>query len=79
MGEGIAVRTNRRKLEGICVTERTFTALYFDPIASESNSGSRSCQTFNVSTMIELLSDLHASMNDLVRVIEPEDSPLGDD
>jgi hypothetical protein len=36
-------------------------------------------QTFNVSTTIEVLSDLHASMNDLVRVIESEDSPLGDD
>jgi hypothetical protein len=44
-----------------------FTALYFAPIASYSNSGSRSCQTFNVSTTIELLPDLHASMNDLVR------------
>jgi hypothetical protein len=40
---------------------------------------SRSCQTFNVSTTIEVLSDLHASMKDLVRVIESEDSPLGDD
>jgi len=33
---------------------------------------------FNVSTTIEVLSDLRASMNDLVRVIESEDSPLGD-
>src|SRR5271156_2998747 len=40
---------------------------------------SRSCHTFNVSTTIEGLSDSHASMNDLVRVIESEDSPLGDD
>ena len=40
---------------------------------------SRSCQTFNVSTTIEVLSDLHASMNDLVRRIESDDSPLGDD
>jgi len=42
-------------------------------------SGSSSCQTFNVSTAIEALADLHASMNDVVRVIESEDSPLGDD
>jgi hypothetical protein len=49
------------------------------PIASQSNSGSRSCQTFNLSTTIEVLSDLHTSMNDLMRVIESEDSPLGDD
>jgi hypothetical protein len=42
-------------------------------------SGSSSCQTFNVSTTIEALADLHASMNDVVRVIESEDSPLGDD
>jgi hypothetical protein len=48
-------------------------------MASESNSGSRSCQTFKVSTTIEVLLDLHASMNDVVRVIESEDSPLGDD
>jgi hypothetical protein len=47
--------------------------------ASVSNSGSRSCQTFNVSTTIEPFSDLHTSMNDWVRLIESEDSPLGDD
>jgi hypothetical protein len=47
--------------------------------ASVSNSGSRSCQTFNVSTTIEPFPDLHASMNDWVRLIESEDSPLGDD
>jgi hypothetical protein len=44
-----------------------------------SKAANRSCQTFNVSTTIEVSSDLHASMNDLVRVIESEDSPLGDD
>jgi len=56
-----------------------FTALYFAPIASQSNSGSRSCQTFNVSTTMEVLSDLHDSMNDWVSMIESEDTPLGDD
>jgi len=40
---------------------------------------SRSCQTLNVSTTIEVLSALHTSMNDLVRLIESEDAPLGDD
>jgi hypothetical protein len=28
---------------------------------------------------IEALADLHASMNDVVRAIESEESPLGDD
>jgi hypothetical protein len=36
-------------------------------------------QTFKVSTTTELLLDLHATMNDLVRAIESEDSPRGDD
>src|ERR1700683_763533 len=66
-------------LDSASVIISCFTALYFAPMASWSNSGSCSCQTFNVSTTIELSSDLHASMNDLVRVIESEDSPLGDD
>ena len=30
-------------------------------------------------SFIEALADLHASMNDVVRAIESEDSPLGDD
>ena len=53
--------------------------MYFAPIASQSNSGSRSCQTFNVSTTIEGSLDVHTSMNDLVRVIESEEPSLGDD
>src|SRR5580693_4170350 len=66
-------------LDSASVIVSCFTALYFAPISSWSNSCSRSCHTYNVSTTIEAWSDLHASMNDLVRVIESEDSPLGDD
>src|ERR1700719_2892670 len=66
-------------LDSVSVIVSCFTALYLAPIASWSNSGSSSCQTFNVSTTIEALADLHASMNDVVRVIESKDSPLGDD
>jgi hypothetical protein len=81
---GLATALNRLHKRGLIhdsasVIVSCFTALYFAPIASESNSGSCSCQTFNVSTTIEALSDLHASMNDLVRLIESEDLPLGDD
>jgi hypothetical protein len=42
-------------------------------------SSNRSCQTLSVSTTIEVLLELHASMNDLAREIESEDSLLGDD
>jgi hypothetical protein len=51
--------------------------MYFAPIASQSNSGSRSCQTFNVSTTIEALST--ARLDERPGVIESDDSPLGDD
>src|SRR5580700_2242438 len=66
-------------LDSASVIVSRFTALYLAPIASWSKSGSLSCQTFNVSTTIEALADLHASMNDVARAIESEESPLGDD
>jgi ATP-dependent exoDNAse (exonuclease V) beta subunit len=65
---------------GICVLTHSNVAI--DEIMSRVGrdaSGSCSCQTFKVSTTIEMLSGLHASINDLVSVIESEDLPLGDD
>ena len=44
-------------LISVSVIVSCFTALYFAPIVLWSNSGSCSCQTFRVSTTIELLPD----------------------
>jgi hypothetical protein len=43
------------------------------------NSSTHSCQTFSLSTTIEVSLELHASMSDLAREIESLDSPRGDD
>ncbi len=48
---------------------------YFARIASWSNPLLLIADTFKVSTTIELLAELQASINDLVRVIESDNSP----